>query len=187
MKRIVVLYMLLFTVPAWSGVDQYRQSIEKNAVLWNLPVEIIQSVIYVESRFNTEARSPKGAIGLMQVVPDSGGREIWRLLFNEDRSPSRKLLRDPHSNIMIGTAYLAHLYHRYFCTIENNDIRIMVALAGYNWGPGRVKALLKRYGRPNSTTEMYRLLIRYAPHETADYVIFVLSKAVGYSKARLPG
>ncbi len=153
MARAVIIWgLLLFSVSAWSSgqPNQYQQLVNKNAVLWHLPVELILGVIYVESRFNPIAVSPKGAIGLMQVVPESGGRETWRQLFNEDRAPSRQLLKDPGSNIMIGTAYLAHLYHNYFRDVRDNDIRIIAALAGYNWGPSRVKQMLQQHVQPRS-------------------------------------
>lgn len=188
MARTVTLWgLLLFSVSAWSSgqPNQYLLLVNKNSLLWGLPAEIIQGVIYVESRFDPKAISPKGAIGLMQVVPESGGRETWRQLFNEDRAPSRHLLKDPGSNIMIGTAYLAHLYHNFFRNIQDNNIRIIAALAGYNWGPDRVKKLLQRHAHPRSTMEMYRLLIQHSPQETADYVIDVLSKTVELERVRL--
>mgnify|MGYP002725560936 CR=1 FL=1 len=190
MTRTVIIWgLLLFSISAWSSgqPSQYQRLVNKNALLWDLPAEIIQSVIYVESRFNPEAISLKGAIGLMQVVPESGGRETWRQLFSEDRAPSRQLLKDPGSNIMIGTAYLAHLYHNYFRYIQDRNIRIIAALAGYNWGPGRVKKMLQQHAQPRSTMEMYRLLIQHSPQETAGYVIDVLNKTLEFEKARLAG
>ncbi|OGT90102.1 MAG: hypothetical protein A2286_00290 [Gammaproteobacteria bacterium RIFOXYA12_FULL_61_12] len=165
--------------------DQIQQSVQTNASLWRLPEELIRGVIHVESRGNPGAVSPKGALGLMQVVPGSGGRETWKLLYSKDYTPSRELLKDPHANITIGSAYLAYLYHRHFASIPDPDVRVMAALAAYNWGPGRVEKMLGRHGMPKSMTEMGSLLANYAPRETARYVIDVITKTIEYARADL--
>lgn len=166
--------------------EQIHQSVQTNASLWSLPEELIQGVIHVESRGRPGAESPKGALGLMQVVPSSGGRETWKLLYSKDHTPSRELLKDPHANITIGSAYLAYLYHRYFSEIPNSEVRVMAALAAYNWGPDRVKRMLGRHGQPQSIQEMATLLINHSPRETARYVIDVLTKTVELARTKLP-
>ena len=87
----------------------------------------------VESRFNTYAVSPVGAIGLMQVMPKTGAEVatqegiIW---------PGPHVLFDPLVNVRIGVAYLKHLTDRY------GDVS--AALAAYNWGPTHIDSRLRR-------------------------------------------
>ena len=86
----------------------------------NLDVNLVLSVISAESSFDPRARSHKGAIGLMQLMPDTA-RELgiddpW----------------DPESNIRGGTRYLRQMLDRFGQDLE-------LALAAYNAGPGAVE------------------------------------------------
>jgi soluble lytic murein transglycosylase-like protein len=98
-----------------------------------LPVELILGVIEVESNYNPFAVSPVGAMGLMQVLPSTGaevaGRVgvVWR---------GPQTLFDPFVNVRLGTTYLRELRDRYGS--------VSVALAAYNWGPGRIDRRLRR-------------------------------------------
>lgn len=175
----------IFAQEARPAPNPFQPSVRTNATIWSLPEELIQGVIHVESRGRSNAESTKGALGLMQVVPSSGGRETWKLLYSKDHTPSRELLKDPHANITLGTAYLANLYHVHFREIPNNEVRVMAALAAYNWGPDRVKRMLGRHGQPQSIQEMATLLINHAPRETARYVIDVLTKTVELARIKL--
>ena len=93
---------------------------------YDVPPETILAVIRIESAFDTEAVSEAGAVGLMQVLP-STAEELAREL----RMPfSEETLRDPSSNITLGTFYLTKMLGRF------DDLAL--ALAAYNAGPGRV-------------------------------------------------
>jgi soluble lytic murein transglycosylase-like protein len=80
---------------------------------------LVKAVMQVESAFNPMARSPKGALGLMQLMPAT--IQQYRVT-----DPF-----DPRENVRGGVAYLRHLLDRY----ENNE---QLALAAYNAGPGAV-------------------------------------------------
>lgn len=94
---------------------------------------LVMAVIHVESAYNPFAISHVGALGLMQVMPMTGAEVAerigvpWR---------GRQTLFDPEANVRIGVAYLKELLDRY------GSVR--VALAAYNWGPGRIDTRLRR-------------------------------------------
>jgi hypothetical protein len=86
----------------------------------NLSPELVRSVVRAESGFNPNARSVKGAQGLMQLMPQTASQM------------GVKNPLDPVENLEGGTRYLSELLGRY-----NNDLPI--ALAAYNAGPERVQ------------------------------------------------
>lgn len=89
---------------------------------------LVAAVIREESHFNPSATSPVGALGLMQLMPDTA-RGMSRLSGNGSFSPGD--LFDPNVNIELGSRYLSSLLARF-----DNDI--VLAVAGYNAGPEAV-------------------------------------------------
>ena len=86
-----------------------------------LPPDLVEAVARVESDFDPREVSNKGALGLMQVMPETGARFGVR----------RHELFDPERNAAAGTAYLAWLMSRYHGDLD-------LALAAYNAGEGAV-------------------------------------------------
>lgn len=85
---------------------------------------LVCSVVRAESRFHADAVSSRGAVGLMQLMPDTADWIAKRLgLATPD-------LYDPETNLRLGTWYLRYLVDRYG--------RVDLALAAYNAGPSRV-------------------------------------------------
>jgi hypothetical protein len=97
----------------------YDDLIELHAGVHGLSADLVRAVIQVESGFNARAVSPKGAMGLMQLMPSTATAYGVVDPF------------DPAENIRAGTAYLRRLLNRY-------DNRVELALAAYNAGPGAV-------------------------------------------------
>lgn len=87
-----------------------------------------------ESRFEPEIRSSAGAVGLMQVMPDTG---TW--VAEQAGYDSEFQLIDPADNIQLGTWFLAYTHREY----EGNS---MLAIASYNAGPGNVNDWVQRFG-----------------------------------------
>jgi len=106
-----------FNVNAALAARPYHEHVLAAAKAHDLDPALIHAVIAAESNYRAGAVSPKGAIGLMQVMPDTGARF----------GVSAKALRDPQVNIEVGTRYLAWLIDRF-----NGDLQL--ALAGYNAG-----------------------------------------------------
>jgi hypothetical protein len=114
----------------YATSDPYADFVEDASRRFGVPVRWIRAVIDVESAGDVRARSPKGAMGLMQIMP-----ETWaelRLRYNLGSDPY-----DSHDNVLAGTAYLRELHDRYGSP---------GFLAAYNAGPGRYEENLA--GRP---------------------------------------
>lgn len=111
-------------------VGDIAASIHAASGRYKLPPEMILAVIRIESSFDINALSDKGAVGLMQILP-STAMEIARDLRMEWRG--EQILRDPQANIEMGAYYLTKLLGQF------NSLSI--ALAAYNHGPGRIAEL----------------------------------------------
>lgn len=105
-----------------------RHHIREAAHAHGLEFELLQAVIATESGFNTRAVSPKGAIGLMQLMPDTAQRFGVRPKVNQTLE---ERLTDPRTNVQAGARYLAWLL-KYF----NGELEL--AIAAYNAGEGAV-------------------------------------------------
>ncbi|WP_244860977.1 lytic transglycosylase domain-containing protein [Aromatoleum petrolei] len=103
---------------------------------------LIEAVAFVESGFNERARSPKGALGLMQLMPATAAR------FGVDNP------LDPRENLLGGARYLRELLDRFDS--------LPLALAAYNAGEGAVE-------RHGNTIPPYAETARYVPAVIAHY------------------
>lgn len=112
---------------------------------------LTKSVMKAESNGDPKALSPKGAIGLMQVMPKTG-KEMARKLGIEYQP------NNPKQNVLLGKAYLLEQLERF------KDLPL--ALAAYNAGPSQVAHLVKKYG--NSFEAIKDKLAK--PEETVPYV-----------------
>ncbi len=100
--------------------EAYAEEVNQAARRYNIDPALVRAVIHAESGFNVRARSPKGAIGLMQLMPATA-----RLLGVSDP-------RHPRENIHGGARYLADLLAQF-----KNDVAL--ATAAYNAGPHAVQ------------------------------------------------
>lgn len=98
------------------------------AATYGIDYELLQALIATESGFDTHAVSPKGAVGLMQLIPPTAERYGVKA----DRNlPVAKKLTDPKINIRAGSSYLSDLISMFPGQLE-------LALAAYNAGEGAV-------------------------------------------------
>lgn len=107
---------------------EYESIIQGHARNYDLDPALLASVIYHESKFDASAESPAGAIGLMQLTPETAQGIALRTGGSRFELSD---LYDPELNVRYGSWYLRHLLDKYDGDVET-------ALAAYNGGQGNV-------------------------------------------------
>jgi soluble lytic murein transglycosylase-like protein len=105
-------------VPSLAVAGPYSDIIDRVAAEQDVPVKLVRAVIQVESAYNVRARSPKGAMGLMQLMPATARQYAVADPY------------DPASNIEAGIKHLKSLLQR---------LPVALALAAYNAGEATVQ------------------------------------------------
>jgi soluble lytic murein transglycosylase len=151
------------TKPGWYAKLRYPLAYEHvirgHARNYEIDPALLAAVIYRESKFDADARSRSGAIGLMQLLPDTA--EGIALHTGGERFVVSDLY-DPEINVRYGAFYLRRLFRKY------GDERL--ALAAYNAGQRNVDEWLAREGG-----------IAFA--ETREYVREVMELRAIYARA----
>lgn len=147
---------------------QYRTIIEAHSVNYGLEPALVAAVIYTESRFDPNAESSAGAVGLMQLLPETAQGIA-------DRTGGGKFqtndLYDPELNLRYGCWYLTTLRDKY----ADHPQALELALAAYNAGQGNVDRWL------DATPVGQPVRIRF--RETRDYVQRVEALRLIYQQA----
>lgn len=162
---IIFLYILI-TLAVFAAVSgyfiietyyplKYEDIISEYSSAHGLEPEFVCAIIATESKFNPNSKSGKGAVGLMQIMPDTA-EWIGGKLGIED--VSEQGLKDPETNIRIGTWYLKFLTDRY----DNTS----TAAAAYNAGHGNVDKWLKNTEYSYGGNTLYKIPFE----ETEKYV-----------------
>ena len=110
----------------------YAEFVEVYAEQYGVPASLVYAVIRTESDFDSGAVSHAGAVGLMQMMPETFTWLTDEILFDH---LDEGMLYDPETNIKYGTYYLSRLYDRY------GDWKL--TLAAYNGGQGNVDEWLE--------------------------------------------
>lgn len=152
----------LYPLPYLQPISRWAQQRQLNPLL-------VLSLVRQESRFQPQIRSVAGAIGLMQVMPETGTWIAEKLkLENFD-------LAKVEDNLNLGTWYLDHTHINY----ANNTL---MSLASYNAGPGNLDQWLKQY--PTQDLDQFVESIPFS--ETQDYVKRVLENYWNYLRLYNP-
>jgi Transglycosylase SLT domain len=137
-----------------------REAAEKHKI----ELELLQAVIAVESGYNSRAVSPKGALGLMQIMPGTAAR--YGVVADKKKTVEAKLF-DVRTNLHTGARYLVDLKRLF-------PNRLDLILASYNAGEGavqRYKNTIPPYKETQAyvqtVTELYNAL---RPYKTAAYI-----------------
>jgi soluble lytic murein transglycosylase len=139
----------------------YRYSLENK-----LDPFLVAGVIRTESKFTENAISPKGAKGLMQMMPETA---FWVAEQMHKRDFTLKDLENPKTSISMGTWYLASLNKEF----KGNEI---LMLAAYNGGRGNVKQWMRNY----HWTMDFKNINQIPFKETRAYAVKVLNSKRRY-------
>lgn len=159
----------------FHGYNPYRKGIKKNpdiispyddlikdnakTVGWNW--KMFAALIWSESRFRIQARSPRGAVGLLQMMPRTADRyEIEDLL-------------NPKENIEAGATYISRLQNKFRDTAADSDELIKFTLAAYNAGEGRIYDCIKLARSQGIDTGTWESLCTVLPQMSQDSILFV--------------
>lgn len=135
------------------------------------------AIMRQESEFNQSVVSSAGATGIFQVMPVTGREAAKKLGIAYNADAWR---RDPAYNIRLGAAYVANL-------VDNYDGNYIMAIVGYNAGPGRIRDWVREYGDPRTgKIDVVDWMERIPFSETRNYVHRVLENLQVY-RYRLEG
>ena len=137
---VTVLIILILVVILYSNSFQrlinpihFKETVYHYSEVNKIDPLLVSAIIRVESKFNPQALSKKGAVGLMQIMPSTGEWAAEQMGIQEFES---SLLYDPEMNIRIGTWYISNLQKEF----GRNDLLV---IAAYNGGRGKVKQWLE--------------------------------------------
>ena len=159
----VVQRKILYPFPYRSTVEEYSERYEVDRFL-------AIAVMKTESNFYEAARSHTGAVGLMQLMPETAAWIAYNL-GEEHQIENMEKLHDPETNIRYGTWYLAELEEEF----NGNDV---LALAAYNAGRGNVHHWIEE----NGWTQNFSDVEKIPYEETRHYVKRVLHCREKYSE-----
>ncbi|WP_297895203.1 transglycosylase SLT domain-containing protein [Shewanella sp.] len=171
----------------------YKKSVNKTSEEYKLNSSLLLAIMEVESSFNPMAQSPIPAFGLMQIVPDSAGKDVNSRVFKINKAPSPEQLFEPEHNITFGSAFLNILDKSYLSGITDPLSRHYCVIAAYNTGAGNVasvfhpkrkKALNEAVKVINTLTpqQVYQKLITELPYsETRKYLRKVTEAIPSYT------
>jgi len=143
-KRVLLLLFLgmlflLFVQSQWLGrwmyPIAYEDEIRKYAAKYDVDPLLVAAIIRVETNFQAGRESRKGAIGVMQLMPETATWAMEQLKMN-NRWSLDELKNTADPNILIGTWYLKSLHKQF----NENWI---AAIAAYNAGPGNVNKWIR--------------------------------------------
>ncbi len=165
---VVIIYLNASLLSRLLYPIYYKQEILNSAKKFSVEPHLIAAIIRVESNYNPLSVSPKGARGIMQLMPDTAS---WVIEKGFKQKFTLEEMNNVQTNIDIGTWYLRWLDTYY----QGN---FFVAIAAYNAGPGNVDQWLEK-GIWNGTQESIELI----PYpETRKYVTKVLYYYTKYQK-----
>ncbi len=155
---------LFLTAQSYPVMTGYLQSVSTE---WAL----VHAIIRQESVFDTQARSPAGAQGLMQLMPATAREVAGKLGISHNTS---WLTTNPQHNVLLGSTYLSRMLERY-------DGAYPMAIAAYNAGPGRVDRWIEIFGDPRKGEIDWIDWIELMPiYETRNYVQRVMEGVYVY-------
>jgi membrane-bound lytic murein transglycosylase C len=160
-----------------ARVRKVLPAVKRYSKEFKVEIPLVLAVIHTESAFNPLAQSHVPAFGLMQIVPNSAGKDVQKLIYNRNQAPSSSMLFKPDINIQHGCAYLHILNYRYLKSIKNKAAREHCCIAAYNTGAGNVARAFTGKTNVNTAAKIINRM-------SADEVYQHLRKNLKYKEAR---
>lgn len=146
---------------ARTPFDEY---IRESSNRYNVDEVLIRAIIEVESNFRPEVVSKSNAIGLMQIKASTAGRDAYRYQ-GKSGEPSTRDLKDPRTNIDIGTTYIRILKEQQLAGINHPKTMYYATVVAYVNGAG---ALLRTFD--NDKGRAIAMINRMTPEEFYQHV-----------------
>jgi soluble lytic murein transglycosylase-like protein len=147
------------------------------AITHGIDYELLQALIATESGFDTHAVSPKGAIGLMQLIPPTAERYGVR---SDKTQAVEKKLTDPKTNIHAGSRYLRDLIKLFPGQLE-------LALAAYNAGEGAVQRAGNKIPNYPETKNYVKTVMQLYNHLKPPVVVAEARRSAGRVRMEMMG
>ncbi|PVX42709.1 membrane-bound lytic murein transglycosylase C [Pasteurella langaaensis DSM 22999] len=116
---------------------KYLPYVRKASRQYGIDESLILGIMQTESSFNPYAISYANAMGLMQIVPTTAGRDVFKMK-GRGGQPSKSYLFDPEKNIDAGVSYLWLLKNEYLAGIQDPTSMRYAMISAYNSGAGAV-------------------------------------------------
>ena len=147
------------------------------AQMHGIDYELLQALIATESGFDTFAVSPKGAVGLMQLMPPTAERYGVKA---DKKTPIEKKLTDPKTNIKAGASYLRDLIKMFPGQLE-------LAVAAYNAGEGAVQRAGNKIPNYPETKNYVKTVMQLYGHLKPPEVVLEARKTSGRVRMEMMG
>ncbi len=157
-----------------AAFKRVRPLLKREAAAKGINFALLKALVAVESGFNTNAVSSAGAVGLMQMMPDTA-RSLG-LRSNKKYSVEQQLT-NPKTNVRLGTRYFSQMLRQF-------GGRVDLALAAYNAGPNAVR---KRMAIPNYPETQNYVRTILAIYQTLTNKTFPVSRSINVSTKRSRG
>jgi len=136
---------------------KYAEIVQRASRKYDIPEDLIYAIIKTESSFNPYAVSWANAYGLMQVVPKTAGKDVFKLVKKKSGQPSPEYLFNPENNIDTGTAYFYILKNRYLKDVNHPLSLEYSMISAYNGGTGGVLNTFNRSDRKRAMRDLNSL------------------------------
>ena len=191
-RKVAVLNLQLIPDHLRTRAEKFRNEVQTYSEKYDIDPTLMLAIIHTESFFNPMAKSHANALGLMQIVPRTAGRDVYRILNGKDAVPSAEYLFDPDQNVHFGSTYIDILMNRYMRGITDQTVHEYLVICAYNTGSGNVaRAYINstNFNKARDTIngmtaqENYDHLMENLPwDETKDYLKKVTERRAQYQE-----
>lgn len=168
--------------------QKFKPYVEAAAKRYRVEPALIYAIIETESSFNPVAVSHAPAFGLMQVVPKTAGRDVFKRQGRQQTQPTPQQLFNPKENIEIGTAYLQILDDVYLNKIRQALSREYAVIASYNGGAGNLfktfaserDSAIRQINKLSSDAVYWKIKTKHPKAESRRYLVKVTTAKAHY-------